>query len=117
MRRCLFFLFIATSLQAGILVSRSGQGLQFAEAASLSINGKDKALTIGSQPRIAPGKLPSVRLGGTLFKDADSHALGVWEEGTLAFLIPDGLKNPSGEAGPLWQAAKISLTRRPRRTR
>ena len=109
MRRCLFFLLIATSLQAGILVSRSGQGLQFAEAASVSINGKDKALTIGGQPRIAPGKLPSVRLGGTLFKDADSHALGVWEEGTLAFLIPDGLKNPSGEAGPLWQAAKIAF--------
>jgi hypothetical protein len=108
MLRAPLLLLVATSLQAGILISRSGQGLQFAEAAAVSINGKDKALSIGGQPRIAPGKLPSVRLGGTLLKDADSRAIGVWEEGTLGFLIPDGLKNPSGDAGPLWQAARIT---------
>ncbi len=108
MNRALPFLLAATSLQAGILISRSGQGLQFAEAAAVSINGKDKALSIGAQPRISPGKLPSVRLGGTLLRDADSRAIGVWEQGTMAFLVPDGLKNPSGDAGPFWQAAKIA---------
>jgi hypothetical protein len=108
MRRVLTFLLAATSLRAGILVSRSGQGLQFAEAAAVSVNGKDKVLSTGAGPQIAAGKLPSVHLGGTLLKDADSGAIGAWEDGTMAFLIPDGLKNPSGAAGPVWQAAKIA---------
>ncbi len=108
MRRFLSALLVATSVHAGILVSRTGQGLQFAEASAVSINGKDKALGIGAQPRIAPGKLPSLKLGGTLLKDADSGAVGAWEEGAMAFLIPDGLKNPSGAAGPIWQAARIA---------
>ena len=41
-------------------------------------------------------------------RDADSRAIGVWEQGTMAFLVPDGLKNPTGDAGPFWQAAKIA---------
>ncbi len=108
MRRFLTLLLAAASVHAGILVSRSGQGLQFADAATVSVNGKDKALSIGAQPRVVPGKLPSLHLGGTLLKDADSGAVGSWEDGTMTFLIPDGLKSASGAAGPLWQAARIS---------
>ena len=49
---------------AGILVFRFDQGLQFAEAVAVFVNGKDKALSLGAQPKItAPiSKLSDVRL-------------------------------------------------------
>jgi hypothetical protein len=108
MRRFLSIMLVATSVHAGILVSRTGQGLQFTEAAAVSVNGKDKVLSIGGKPQVAPGKLPSLKLAGSLLKDADSGAIGAWEEGAITFLVPDGLKNPSGAAGPIWQAARIA---------
>ena len=66
--RLMACLFIASTARAsGILVFRSDRGLQFTDAVTVLINGKDKALSLGSEPKInGPiGKLQAVRLSGS----------------------------------------------------
>jgi hypothetical protein len=105
----LSFILISNSLFGGILVTRTDKGIQFADAAVISINGKDKAYGLGPQTKVVP-KAPQVKLTGTLLKDADSSVIGQYDPdtGTMNYLLPDGLKNPSGDAAPFWKTARIS---------
>ncbi len=100
-------LLLAAALHAGIVVTHTDKGFQFAEAAVVSLNGKDKALSIGAQPRVS-GKPNSIKINGTLLKDADSGAVGLYSAGGMEYLIPLGLKNPSGEAGEIWKTSQIA---------
>jgi hypothetical protein len=97
---------------AGILVFRSDQGLQFAEAVAVFVNGKDKALSLGAQPKIsAPiSKLSDVRLAGVLLKSAESHTVALYDPaGRIDYLLPQGTpKNTAPDAAAIWQTAKIS---------
>ena len=106
----LSLILIAHSLSGGILISRTDKGLQFADAAVITVNGKDKALGLGPQTKVVP-KAQQVKLGGTLLKDAGSNVIGHYDSdsGVMNFLLPDGLKNPSGDAAPFWKTARISL--------
>jgi len=101
---------LCVSARAGIVIVRSGQGLQFTDAVSIAINGKDKALSLGSQPTMAAGasKLPAVRLGGTLLKDADSGVLLQYDAGKADYLVPEGLpKNAPSDPAGIWKSVRI----------
>src|SRR5208283_3498067 len=107
--RALASLLLCVSAHAGIVIVRSGQALQFTDAVSVAINGKDKVLSLGSQPTAAAAsKLPSVRLGGTLLKDADSGVLLQYEAGKPEYLLPEGLpKNAPGDPAGIWKTVRI----------
>lgn len=102
---------VAQSLYAGVLVTRSNEGYQFAEALSVNVNGKDKALSLGSEPSAASaeGKLSSVRLAGTLLKNGDNGAVALFEAGRPVYLLPEGLgKNEPKSPPAVWAAARIT---------
>lgn len=106
-------LLLASSANAaGILVYRSDQAIQFADAAAVLINGKDKALSLGAQPKITVpiGKLNDVRLAGILLQDAESHTLALYDPaGRTEYLLPQGTpKNAAPDAAAIWRSAKIS---------
>ena len=116
LHRVLACLFLCVSAHAGILVSRSEQGLQFGSAVSITINGKDKALSLGSQPALggAISKLSSTRLEGTLLKDGDSGVLLRYETGKAEYLLPQGLpKNAPTDPAGIWKTAKIVYKQSP----
>ncbi len=102
---------LATSLPAGILVTRVPQGFQFVEAASVSVNGKDKVLNLGSDPKVGDrlGKLASAHLGGALLLDAGSGVMAAYEDGAVEYLLPEGTpKNGPGDAAAIWKSARIT---------
>lgn len=115
-RRPVACLLFSTALHAGILISRSGQGLQFADASSILLNAKDKALNLGPQAKL-PGpinKLPNVKLGATVLMDADSRTPALYDDGVLSYLLPEGLpKTATGEPGELWKSVRISYKKAP----
>jgi hypothetical protein len=97
--------------QAGILVFRSEQGLQFVDAAAITVNGKDKAAGLGPQSAIstAVSKLSSARFTGTLLRDADVGAVLEYDPGRLNYLVPEGLpKNSPADLAGMWKVSKIS---------
>jgi hypothetical protein len=101
---------LSASAHGGILIVRSGQGFQFAEAVAITVNGKDKAVSVGSQPAAgaAASKRPSVRLAGILLKDSDSGVLLQYEPGNADYLLPQGLpKNAPDDPAGAWKAARI----------
>jgi hypothetical protein len=106
---------LAGTLQAGVLVYRSPEGFQFSDAVSVTVNGKDKALSLGNQPKLSgpAGKLPQVKLGGTLLKDADSATIALYEQGEVNYLFPEGVskdgvnKNVAPDPAAIWAAANI----------
>lgn len=99
----------ASGLQAGILITRNAQGYQFADAASVLVNGKDKVLNLGADPKLGSSKPVSAHLGGTLFLDADSRVVASYEDGALEYLLPEGLpKNGPGDAAAAWKSARIA---------
>src|SRR5436190_17924157 len=98
--RILSTFLIATSLHAGIVISRADKGFQFTDAVSMIFGGKDKVLNIGAQPKISGAKFSSLKPAGTIIKDEDSKSLAIYDQGALTYIIPEGLKNPSGDAGP-----------------
>jgi hypothetical protein len=104
-------IFAACTLQGSVIVTRSDHGYQFADAVSIRVNGKDKVLTMGSQPKPAGpiNKLPNTHLSGTVVKDADAGVLGLYSEGTLEYLLPEGLQK-AGPSDPreIWKGATIS---------
>ena len=111
LHRALASLLLCASAHAGIVVYRSAQGFQFADAVSITVNGKDKVLSLGGQPAIggAAGKLPSVRLGGTLLKDADTGVLLQYADGKAEYVLPEGVpKNAPGDAAGIWKTARIA---------
>ena len=101
----------AVPAHSGILVLRKAGSLQFVDAISVTVNGKDKALSMGDQPKAsAPfSKLPAVRLGGTLLRDSDSGVLAQYEPGKAEYLMPEGLpKNASGGPAEIWKETRVS---------
>ena len=97
---------------SGLLVFRGDGKLQFSEALALQVNGKDKALILGEKPETpaAIKNLPSVRLTGTLVKDAGSGIVASYgRDLPPRFLYPDGLDKklvqPAAEA---WKDSRIT---------
>jgi hypothetical protein len=102
---------IAAALPAGILVSRSEKGLEFTAAASIQFNAKDKALSLGSQPKLsAPlNKLPNIKIDGTLLNSADAHIVALEQDGALTYLLPENLpKAPPADPAAIWKTAAIT---------
>jgi hypothetical protein len=102
-------LVLCVSARAGILVVRSEHGLQFTDAVSIAVNGKDKALSLGSQPTGTAGsKRSSARLAGTLLKDGDAGVLLEYDSGNANYLLPEGLpKNAPDDPAGAWKEARI----------
>ena len=111
--RCLLTCWcIASAAHAGILVSRNDQGLQFTDAVSVVFNAKDKALSLGDQPKLSGpiNKLPSTHLNGILLKDFDARVLALYEQGKAEYLLPQGLpKTAPDDPAAIWAASKISF--------
>src|SRR5687767_12434424 len=102
--RCLTYLALATYVQAaGVVVFRGEKGFQFADAISISVNGKDKVLNLGGAPRLSgpANKLPSIKLGGAMVMDADSSVIAMYERADMHYALPDGSPKdaPSDPAG------------------
>ena len=109
LQRALACLVVCVSARAGILVVRSERGLEFTDAVSITVNGKDKALSLGSQPAGTAGsKRSPARLAGTLLKDSDAGMLLEYEPGNANYLLPEGLpKNAPDDPTGAWKAARI----------
>jgi hypothetical protein len=102
---------VFATAHAGTLVSRSDKGLQFTEAFLVTVNGKDKVLNLGAQPKLTGpiGKLASVHLPGTLLKDGVANVIGVYSEGEIEYILPEGLpKNAPTDPAGIWRTAKLS---------
>ena len=102
---------MCTAADAGILVSRSEQGLQFTDAVAVTFNAKDKALSLGDQTKLSGpiSKLPSTHLEGVLLKDSDAGILAHFEEGKAEYLLPQGLpKTAPDNPAAIWKTAKIT---------
>jgi len=110
LQRVIACLVLCVSARAGVLVFRSEQGLRFTDAVAVSVNGKDKAVSLGSEPTIsgAISKLLAVHLAGTLLKDADSGVLLEYAPGKVEYLLPQGLpKNAPDDPAGIWKSARI----------
>jgi hypothetical protein len=104
-------LFASTALFAGVVVSRSEKGLEFTNAVAVTIHGKNKAVTLGNQPKIAGpiGKLPSTKLAGSLLKEHDSNTIGIYESGNIEYIIPQGLpKTTAPDPAAIWRANPLT---------
>lgn len=105
-----FVLFLGIG-QSGVVVLRSAQGIKFSEAISITVNGKDKALNLGPEPRLEgpAGKLPSVKLESSLLKDSNTGVVVLRAEGSLSYLLPEGLpKNAPVSLKTAWANAAIA---------
>ncbi len=103
-------LFLTGLAHAGVLVSRTDAGLQFTEAVSLSINGKDKILDLGAAPKASAttAKLPSIKLGEPILKDS-TGAPALYSEGRFTYFLPEGLpKNSTVKPAEAWSSAHIT---------
>jgi len=110
-RRVLACLCLGATAHAGILVFRSAQGLQFTDATAITVNGKDKVLSLGDRPTVGVpvSKLAAGRLSGVLLKDGDAGVLLEYEPGKIDYLFPEGLpKNTPAEAPGAWKASRIA---------
>jgi hypothetical protein len=107
---------VGLTAHAGILVSRTDQGYQFTDAVSLTVNGKDKAVSLGEQPRITGqfSKLPAAHISGALLRDTDSGVIAHYEQGKAEYLAPQALPKgaPSDPAG-MWKLAHIVYKKSP----
>jgi hypothetical protein len=102
---------VAPAAYAGILVSRTPQGLQFTEAVALTFNAKDKALSLGDQPKLSGpiSKLPATHFNGILLKDADAGVLAQYASGNAEYLLPQGLpKTAPDNPAAIWTSTRIS---------
>ncbi len=104
-------LFVSNLNAAGILVYRSDRGFQFAEADSILVNGKDRVLNLGAQPKVAgqAGKLPAVKLGGPLVRDSESSTVVLYDAARLQYVVPQPVqKNGPSDPAAMWRDAKMS---------
>lgn len=96
---------------AGILITKAQSGYQFGEAFSVTVNGKDKASSLGADPHLsgAPAKLQSVKIAGTLEKNADTGIIAMAPEGAPEYLFPENI-GKGAPRSPLaaWQSAAIA---------
>ena len=107
---------VATAAHAGILISRTEQGLQFTDATAVTFNTKDKAHSLGGQPKASGpvNKLPQVPLNTSLIKDADAGVLARYEEGKAEYVVPQGLpKTAPEDPAAIWKTAKITYKKSP----
>ena len=111
-RVTILFLSVCIASQAGLLIVRNGgKDLQFPQAISVNVNGKDKALGLGNQPKLTGpvGKLRQVHLNTTLLKERESDTMLAYEGKSAVYLFPaNGPKNATGTPGENWKAAKLS---------
>jgi hypothetical protein len=111
----LYFLIVQSSAFAGVLVMRNANGLHFSDAISISVNGKDKVLDVGGDPRLEQplNKLSSTKLEGvSLLKEKATGALVLLSDSGLTYTAPEGL----GKAAPstltaAWQGIGIGYKR------
>ena len=91
---------------------RAGDGLQFSPAVALTINGKDRALTLGEMPASATpvNKLPNAKLGGTLIVDAASGVVVQYSPGAPPhYLSPNGRAKKIAPAPPdAWKESALT---------
>lgn len=102
---------LAAAAQGGVLVSQNAKGFQFVEAAAITVDGKDKVLNAGPEPRLEGpvGKLPSVKLDGSLMKDKNTGALVLSTDGSITYVLPEGAaKNPPASLGAAWANPAIA---------
>jgi hypothetical protein len=107
-------LFSAGAAHAGVVVLQTPKGIEFLDALSISVNGKDKALQAGSEPTLnGPiNKLPGVKLEGSLLRDVNASALVLDQDGSLVYIVPEGL--PKGIVTSLanaWTDTTIAVRR------
>lgn len=96
----------------GVVVSRTSKGIQFSEALSVTINGKDKVLVLGSEPKLnSPvSKLPSRKLDGSLILDRRAGAFFLSSSDALVYIFPEGLpKKEVPSVAAAWTGANISF--------
>jgi len=102
-------------MQAGILVTRGAQGLEFRQAATVAINGSDRALLLGLEPKLfSPiAALPATALDITLWKDA-TGAVAAEVDGEPQYLLPYGWKPVVTASLPAaWQQARLVYRKSP----
>jgi hypothetical protein len=102
---------VATSGLGGIVVTRSSDGIRYMESAAVLINGKDKAISVGNEPKItaAAKNLIAVPLKGVLIKDTEAHALCLFDSVGKRYLVPQPVpKKGALEVAALWSGAKIT---------
>lgn len=102
-----------TGLQAraGILVVRTTKGFQFVEAVSVAVNGRDKVANLGGNAKasITTNKLPSLKLGGVLLRDANSGVVTLNSDGLQTFIGPESLpKGISVTPSSAWTDAQLT---------
>src|SRR5438045_7164032 len=66
---------VCPSISAGIVVSRTDQGIQFADGVAVLFNGKDKVSSLGEQPTASGplSKLPNAKISGTRSEEHTSE--------------------------------------------
>ncbi|MEO8593408.1 MAG: hypothetical protein ABI759_08800 [Candidatus Solibacter sp.] len=97
---------------AGILVSRTEQGLQFTDAVAITLNTKDKALSLGAQPKLSGphNKLPQTPISGMLLRDTDAGVLARYAQGKPEYLLPQNLpKTAPDDAAAIWKTSKVTF--------
>ena len=105
------FWFLLAHASAAIVVTQSDKGFQFAEVVSISVNGKEKVLSLGTQPRgdSEKGKYPSIKLDEPLYRDKTTSAFVLSSEGSLSFVVPEGLpKGTQADAAKSWADARLA---------
>lgn len=98
-------------MNAAIIVTQTDKGFQFSEVVSISVNGKDKVLSLGGQPKgdSANGKYPSIKLDEALYKDQFTAAFSLSSEGSLNYVVPEGLaKGTQPDAAKSWSDARLA---------
>ncbi len=100
----------ATAGSAGVVVTRTDKGFQFADAVSINVNGKDKVLSLGANSKIDGGvaKLPSIKLGETVYRDQATSFFAMDSDGSIHYILPEG--NPKGTelTWAMWGSTRIS---------
>lgn len=100
----------AVPLHAAVIVTQTDKGFQFTDAVSINVNGKDKVLSLGAQPKgdSANGKYPSVKLEAALLRDRATSLFAVSTDAGLEYVIPEGLaKGTQPDAVKAWSDARI----------
>ena len=100
----------AASASAAIVVTQTDKGFAFTEAVSLNVNGKDKVLSVGANPKLENplGKLPSIKLGEALYRDNATSYFVLNSEGVLAYVLPEGIPKGTEVAWNIWNSTRIA---------
>lgn len=104
-------LLASTCSNAAIVVTHTDKGYQFSEAVSISVNGKDKVLNLGADPKAqsANGKYSSIKLDEDLYRDSATSFFALSSEGSLSYVIPEGLaKGTQPDPVASWNGARLS---------